>query len=142
MSTSRCQQAIAILSELIQDAEHRRDNLKLSDALEEARQEWVGRAWDAIIEVKALRVLPQGAFNSFNNPDISGSLEFGEASDAATAAKREFDHYIRYLKKVRVILLAPSTLGGLSSRSLPNSVARWQKKSIQCSIESLGIRSR
>jgi hypothetical protein len=99
-------QAMAILTELIQDGEDRRAMVKDSDNFRTVRQDWLDKALPAIEEVKGLKVLPPDSFFAFNNPDITGTLseyEDGIAGDleAAEKTKKAFDSDITCLRGAR-----------------------------------------
>jgi hypothetical protein len=109
MSLSEKERAAGILTELIQDAEYRRDSVANANNFQNVRQEWIERARKAIEEVEALKVLPVGSFDSFNSLDITGSLPEYEGNLAAAAATREaFDYDIKCLSMVRIHLLSQS----------------------------------
>jgi hypothetical protein len=105
------QQAAGTIDELIQDGEDRRGKIKGSDNFRDVREDWLKKAFKAIEEVEASRVLPADSFNEFNNPDITGTLceyEAGIAGEiaAADATRRAFDGDLNCLRKVRRSLLA------------------------------------
>jgi hypothetical protein len=113
MSFSDKEQAAGLLAELIQDAEYRRDMVESGGNFRGVRQEWLERAWKAIEEVRALKVLSAESFLDFNNPDITGSLseyEGGIDADiaAAEATRKAFDRDIKCLRGAAIRLLPSS----------------------------------
>jgi len=99
------EQTAAILTELIKDAEYRRDRVKDNDNFREVRMDWLRRAYPRIEEVEVLRILPTGSFGSFNHPDITGSLsEYYDDVAAASATREMFDKDIKCLKEALMLL--------------------------------------